>query len=99
MQLLRQKKKYPGGRTFTQWRMLPYKKRHAWVTQAQCDLLGLWATCTKKKRCRRHRTCRGDQFACYWDRRRTLSPLERKRDDAKCAALRAMVKIGPGLVE
>jgi hypothetical protein len=99
MQPVRQKKKYPGGRTFTQWRSLPYKDRHAWVTQAQCDLLGLWVTCKKKKRCRRHRTCRGDQFACYWQRRQTLSPAQCQREGALCAQLKAMVNIGPELAE
>ncbi len=93
------KKKYPGGRTFAQWRLLPYKTRHAWVTQAECDLLGYWADCVKKKRCRRDRTCRGDQFDCYWKRRVKLSDAERARNDAKCAALQAVLKIGPGAVE
>jgi hypothetical protein len=88
------KKKYPGGRTFSQWRFLPYKERHAWVTQEKCDLLGYWAVCTKKKRCRRDRTCRGDQFDCYWKRRETTPTAQRARDDARCAALDAMLDIG-----
>ncbi len=89
------KKNYPGRRTFTQWALLPYKERHAWVTQEQCDRLSLWAACTKKRRCRRHRTCCGDQFDCYWEYREKLSPAERARDDARFAPLQALLNIGP----
>ena len=91
------KGKYPGGMTYTQWRRLPYKERHAWVTRAECDLLGYWATCKKHKRCRRDRTCRGYVFDCYYKRRETMSPAEIARDDTKCAPLHAMLKIGPKL--
>jgi hypothetical protein len=89
------KKRYPGGKTSAQWKLLSYQERHAWLTQAKCDLLTLWAACTNKRRCRRHRTCRGNQFDCYWQRRQKLSPAECARDDAKCAALDAMLDIGP----
>jgi hypothetical protein len=88
------KNKYPVGRTFTQWRLLSYKERNAWVTQQKCDRLGCWALCTKKKRCRRHRSCRGNQFACYWSRRSTLSPAQCARDDARCADLDALLAGG-----
>ncbi len=86
--------KYPGRRTFRQWRLLSDKERHAWVTQEKCDRLGCWALCGKKKRCRRHRSCRGDQFDCYWSRRQKMSPAECARDDARCADLDALLGIG-----
>jgi hypothetical protein len=89
------KKKYPGRRTFAQWALLPYKERHAWVTQEQCNLPRLWAACARKRRCRRYRACRGDQFDCYWRHRETLSPAERARDDARFAPLQALLAIGP----
>jgi hypothetical protein len=79
--------------------MLPYKERHAWVTQAQCDLLGLWRGCDKKKSCRRHRSCRGDPFACYWKRREAQSAAECARDDAVCAPLKTALTIGPEFAE
>jgi len=65
------------------------------VTQAQCDLLGLWVTCTKRRRCRRHRICRSNQFDCYWSHREKVSPAMRAQDDVKCASLQAMLDIGP----
>ena len=49
----------------------------------------------KKRRCRRHRTCCGDQFDCYWEYREKLSPAERARDDARFAPLQALLNIGP----
>ncbi len=88
------KKKYPGGRTFAEWQRLPYQEKHAWVTQEQCDLLRYWATCKTKKRCRRDRTCRGDQFECFWKRREKGSVAEFAKENAKCAPLLALLNIG-----
>jgi hypothetical protein len=67
----------------------------AWVTQAKRGLLRLWVNCTTKRRCRRGRTYRGYQLTCYWARREKLPPAEAAREDAKCAALDAMLNIGP----
>jgi hypothetical protein len=89
-------KKYPGGRTFAQWRLLSEEDRRAWLIQEKCDRLGLWALCAEKRRCRRHRTCRGNQFDCYRQRRETMSAAERARADARCAVLDALLDGGLG---
>ena len=88
------KKSYPGGRTLAQWRGLSYDERQAWATQEKCDALRLWAACTKRRRCRRHRTCRGDQFDCLSRHRETSPAAARVRDDAICAAIDARLAIG-----
>jgi hypothetical protein len=84
------KKKYPGRRTFQQWKLLTYQERNAWVTQAKCDLLGLWKTC-RKRRCRRDRTCRGYQFDCFWQHRAQLQPAAVRTADTRCAHLDALL--------
>ena len=86
------RKKYPGRHTYSQWRQLPYKVKHRLVTHAECDLIGLWKTCTK--RCRRDRTCRGNPFDCYWKRREQGIPAQFAAEDAKCEPLMAMLNIG-----
>ena len=77
---------YPGGRTRKQWQGLIYKQRHRLVTQAQCDLLRLWALC-KHKRCRRQRSCLGDPFDCLWKRRDACTPTQRVALDKRLKPL------------
>jgi hypothetical protein len=85
-------KKYPGRRTFQQWKQLTYQERNAWVTQAKCDLLGFWKTC-RKRRCRRDRTCRGYQFDCFWQRRAQMESSAVRSADAACARLDTLLKV------
>jgi hypothetical protein len=44
--------RFPRRMTRKQWSVLPYAERHAYVAQAQCDLLGYWRDCATA-RCRR----------------------------------------------
>jgi hypothetical protein len=53
------KRSFPGRLTLEEWLAVPFGKRMALVWRAQCDLLGSFRFCTKK-RCRRERTCCGD---------------------------------------
>ena len=69
---------------------LSYQDRNAWVTQAKCDLLGLWKACSKR-RCRRDRTCRGYQFDCFWQHRAQLDPAAVRTVDSKCDNLDALL--------
>jgi hypothetical protein len=84
--------KYPRRMTFTQWRRVPYRRKHWLIAQAQCDLLGYWQDC-RNRRCRRRRRCLSPQ-PCYWDRKKKMSEAERSRADALCAPLRALMWIG-----
>jgi hypothetical protein len=49
----------PGRLTFEEWQAVPFLKRLALIKRAQCDLLGSFRFCADK-RCRRARTCCGD---------------------------------------
>ena len=84
--------KYPRRMTFTQWRRVPYRRKHRIIAQAQCDLLGYWQDCAKA-RCRRARSCLFPH-PCYWDHKRQMSDAERAQADAACKPLRALMSIG-----
>jgi hypothetical protein len=84
--------KYPRRRTFTQWRRIPYRKKHAIIAQAQCTLLGYWRDCAKS-RCRRARSCLFPH-PYYWDHKHQMSDAERARADAVCEPLRDLMYIG-----
>ena len=84
--------KYPRRMTLTQWRRLPYRDRHWYLAEAQCNRLGHWRDCTKT-RCRRTRGC-WVPHECYWVRRRRMSEAQIARMDALCAPLRALLGIG-----
>ena len=53
------KRSFPGRLTLEEWLAIPFRKRIPLVWRAQCDLLGSFRFCAKK-RCRRLRTCCGD---------------------------------------
>jgi hypothetical protein len=58
------RRSFPGRLTLEEWLAVPFGKRMALVWRAQCDLLGSFRFCTNK-RCRRERTCCGDDpMAC-----------------------------------
>ena len=84
--------KYPYRMTFTQWRRLPYRRKHWLIAQAQCDLLGYWRDCAKA-RCRRVRQCQFPQ-PCYWGRKQATPPAEWVKADARCKPLRELMRIG-----
>jgi hypothetical protein len=48
--------RFPFQMTRKQWSLLPYPQRHAFVAQAQCNLLRFFRDC-KNARCRRARCC------------------------------------------
>jgi hypothetical protein len=50
---------FPGQLTLEEWLARPLRQRIDLVWRAQCDLLGSFRFCADK-RCRRHRTCSGD---------------------------------------
>ena len=50
---------FPGRLTLEEWLARPLRVRTDLVWRAQCDLLGSFRFCADK-RCRRERTCRGD---------------------------------------
>jgi hypothetical protein len=50
---------FPGRLTLEQWLKRPLRVRIDLVWRAQCDLLGSFRFCADK-RCRRERTCCGD---------------------------------------
>ena len=57
-------REFPGRLTGEQWRALSRKQRNDLAKRAQCALLGSFRFCTKK-RCRRLRSCCGnDPNAC-----------------------------------
>jgi hypothetical protein len=84
--------KYPRRMTFTQWRRVPYRKKHALIAQALSDLLGYWRTC-KNNRCRRTQGCLL-LHPCYWERKDKMSDAERAQADAACRPLRELMNIG-----
>jgi hypothetical protein len=69
-----------------------HAERHAYVAQAQCDLLGYWRDCATA-RCRRARRCLSPH-PCYWDRKQAMTPAEWAAADAVCRPLRALLSIG-----
>jgi hypothetical protein len=71
--------RFPLRMTRKQWSMLPYAERHAYVAQAQCNLLAYWRDCANA-RCRRARCC--------------LFPHPWAKADAVCRPLRALLSIG-----
>ncbi|MGO9400335.1 MAG: hypothetical protein ACLP19_21205 [Xanthobacteraceae bacterium] len=60
--------RFPLRMTYTQWSVLPYRDRHAYLAQAQCTLLGYWRDCAKA-RCRRAQRCLVPH-PCYWERQK-----------------------------
>jgi hypothetical protein len=57
---------FPGRLTLEEWLARPSRVRNDLVRRAQCDLLGSFRFCANK-RCRRERTCCGDDpGACGW---------------------------------
>ena len=82
---------FPRRMTFRQWRV-PYRYRHAYVAQAQCNLVGYWRDCAKL-RCRRARRCLVPQ-PCYWDRKSAMLPAEWAQAEAACRPLRELLSIG-----
>ena len=50
---------FPGGLTLEEWLTRPFLARLHLIWRAQCDLLGSFRFCADT-RCRRHRTCAGD---------------------------------------
>jgi hypothetical protein len=50
---------FPGRLTLEEWLAVPFRERIPLAWRSQCDLLGSFRFCAKK-RCRRHRTCCGD---------------------------------------
>jgi hypothetical protein len=84
--------KYPLRMTFSQWRRVPYRRKHWLIAQAQCDLLGYWHDCANA-RCRRAGQCLSPQ-PCYWDRKAKMPEAEWAQADAVCRPLRVLMKIG-----
>jgi len=69
------KRSFPGRLTLEQWLARSWHARSDLVRRAQCDLLGSFRRCADK-RCRRQRTCRGeDSQACLqrlWRLKKTM---------------------------
>ena len=84
--------RFPLRMTRKHWSMLPYAQRHAFVAQAQCNLLAYWRDCANA-RCRRARCCLSPH-PCYWDRKQAMTPAEWAAADAVCRPLRALLSIG-----
>ena len=72
----RGKRSFPGRLTLEEWLTRSFLERLRLIWRAQCDLLGSFRLCADK-RCRRHRTCSGDDpKACshrLW-RRKKVKP-------------------------
>ena len=84
--------RFPLRLTFTQWKALPIRRRHAYLAQAQCTLLGYWRDCAKL-RCRRAQRCLFPQ-PCYWERKAAMPPEQWAKADAACRPLRKLLSIG-----
>jgi hypothetical protein len=57
---------FPGRLTLEEWLARPSRVRNDLIRRAQCDLVGSFRFCANK-RCRRERTCCGDDpGACGW---------------------------------
>jgi hypothetical protein len=84
--------RFPFQMTRKQWSLLPYPQRHAFVAQAQCNLLGYFRDC-KNARCRRARCCLVPQ-PCYWDRKLAMPPELWAKAEKLCKPIRALLPIG-----
>jgi hypothetical protein len=84
--------RFPFQMTRKQWSLLPYPQRHAFVAQAQCNLLGYFRDC-KNARCRRARCCLVPQ-PCYWDRKLAMPAEQWARFEKLCKPIRALLPIG-----
>ncbi len=78
--------------TYTQWRRLPYRNKHAFMAQALCTLLGHWRHCDKA-RCQRVRRCLFPH-PCYWNRKQQMSEAEQVQARKLCEPLLALMAIG-----
>ena len=83
---------FPGRLTLEEWLAVPGRTRVDLICRAQCDLLGSFRFCTGK-RCRRERTCCGnDAEACrqnLW-RLRKVRPKTLRREWARLDGLKAL---------
>ena len=83
------KRSFPGRLTLEEWLAVPFRERMPLVWRAQCDLLGSFRFCTNK-RCRRERTCCGDDpQACLhrlWLLRK-VKPKTLRRERARLDSL------------
>ncbi|HUZ30977.1 MAG TPA: hypothetical protein VMV19_02540 [Xanthobacteraceae bacterium] len=84
--------RFPRRMTRTQWQRLPVRRRHAYLAQAQCTLLGYWKDC-HTRHCRRAHRCLFPH-PCYWDRKRATPPVEWAKAEARCRPLRELFAIG-----
>jgi len=83
---------FPGGLTLEEWQAVPFVERIDLIWRAQCDLLGSFRHCDNK-RCRRRRTCSGDDTgACrerLW-RRKTAKKKALVQEWVRLDALQAL---------
>jgi len=84
--------RFPRRLTFTQWRRLPFRVRHAYLAEAQCNLLGYWRDCAAA-RCRRARRCL-TPLDCYWERKNAMSAEDWAKAEAVCRPLQELLHIG-----
>jgi hypothetical protein len=84
--------RFPRRMTFTQWSVLPYRERHAYLAQAQCTLLDYWRDCANAP-CRRAHRCLVP-YPCYWERKQATVPAEWARAEAACRPLPALLSLG-----
>jgi len=86
------KRSFPGRLTLEEWLALPFRERADRVRRAQNDLLGSFQFCAGK-RCRRGRTCCGDDpQACrhrLW-RQTAPKPKTLRRELARLDRLSAL---------
>ena len=86
------KRSFPGRLTLEAWLKRPLRTRLDLIWRAQCDLVGSFRCCADK-RCRRHRTCAGDDpEACLhrlW-RRKTVTPKTLWREWARLDRLKSL---------
>ena len=71
------KRSFPGKLTLEAWLARPLRVRIDLIRRAQCDLLGSFRCCADK-RCRRHRTCCGDDPQMCRDRLWRLTRVKPK---------------------
>jgi hypothetical protein len=83
---------FPGRLTLEEWLVRPLRARIDLVWRAQCDLLGSFRFCADK-RCRRQRTCCGDDpEACrqtLWCRK-TVKPKTLRRQWSRLERLTSL---------
>ncbi len=86
------KRSFPGRLTLEEWLAVPFRERVRLVFRAQCDLLGSFRFCGNK-RCRRTRTCCGDDpLACrqrLWCLK-TAKPKTLRQEWARLDGLKAL---------